>query len=76
MSNKSYTTDVTRLGYTSATSQEGYYTIAIAAPMGSAPVTGYVLTATPTAKGGQDQDSACASMTLASTGARTPSTGW
>ena len=75
ISNKSYTSDVTRLGYASATSQEGYYTLAIAAPTGGTLVTGYVLTATPTTKGGQDQDSACASMTLASTGARTPAAG-
>lgn len=75
ISNRSYATDVTKLGLTSATSQEGYYTIAIAAPTGGTLVTGYVITATPTSKGGQNQDTACPTLTLASTGARTPVSG-
>ena len=75
ISNKSYVSDITKLGYSDANSKEGYYTLAIAAPTGGTLVTGYVVTATPTSKGGQNQDAACPTLTLASSGARTPTSG-
>jgi type IV pilus assembly protein PilE len=50
----------------SHTTSDGYYTIAVAAT-----TTTYTLTATPTTKGGQDEDSHCNQMVLGSNGNKT-----
>lgn len=57
------------LDYPTANSAEGYYTLSIAPLTGATISSGYQLTATPTTKGGQNQDS-CKNLTLDSTGKR------
>ena len=48
------------IGSASPTTADGYYTLALS----SATASGYVVTATPTTKGGQNRDTACAPMVL------------
>lgn len=67
--NKSYATTTGALGR-SATTENGYYVITI--PATSA--TTYTLTAT--AQAPQDQDADCPTLSLTSTGARTPVDCW
>ncbi len=70
--NASYTSDLDNLNI-SDTSPEGYYTIAIS----SANSTSYIITATPTSKGSQNEDSVLV-FRLNSSGQRQfkNSTGW
>lgn len=58
------------LGYASNQSAEGYYTLTIAPASGQTISSSYVLTATPTAKGGQNGDAQCATLTLDAAGAK------
>lgn len=58
------------LGYASNNSPQGYYTLSI--PVGN--TTSYTITATAT--GAQAADSACPSLSLTSTGVKTPTTCW
>ena len=75
---KRYTATFTDLGLAAApTSENGYYTLG--APV--AGVTGslnssFSLSATATALGGQNQDTACATMTYTSDGTKTPAGCW
>lgn len=67
--NKSYTNDMTDLGYAAspAVSPDGYYQIsATGSPGGGPPFTGFTLTAAP--QGAQTSDTRCGSLTLASNG--------
>lgn len=58
----------TGLGAASTTSENGYYTISVAAT----PTT-FTLTATPTATGGQSRDTKCLSLSITNTGTKTVS---
>lgn len=57
------------LDYASADSGNGYYTLSIT-PGVSGIADSYILEATPTSKGGQNEDTECGSLTLDSTGKR------
>ena len=83
-SNKSYTDEVTLLGYTevaakTAASPESYYHLTITAlPAGCVAdndCTAYTLTATAQSLGNQDEDTTCATMTLDHKGRKTPASG-
>ena len=73
--NGAYTTDLTDLGYASASnveSEDGWYQVSVNAATAGCPIaTCYVMTATPQA--GQAPDG---NLTLSSTGQRTPATKW
>jgi len=72
--NKTYTTDITNLGYSAdpAASSEGYYAISVAAATTTCPITScYVLQAVP--QGAQVADG---NLTLSSTGQKLPSDKW
>lgn len=58
------------LGYGTDQSPEGYYTLAAASATGTGKTisNSFVLTATPTTKGAQNDDSKCTTITLDSTG--------
>jgi type IV pilus assembly protein PilE len=78
--NASYTTAITTaspngLGLSSATSKEGYYTMAVSSASG----TGYTLTATAIAGTSQASDSGCTTLTVtvtAGSAANTPADCW
>ena len=85
-SNKSYTRVITDLGYSNAGSNdtlspEQYYLIDITVPadgdacIGTNTCTAFTLRAVAQAKGKQDQDTVCATMTLNHKGAKTPASG-
>ena len=77
MDNKSYTTDMTKLGYGSpAASTDGYYVLSAAACGGGSIATCYVLTATPGTGSPQKDDSKCPSLTLNYMGTRAPTSCW
>ena len=58
------------LGYATNLSPEGYYTLAVTVgPTGNIN-SSFLLTATPTTKGGQNNDTTCAAFTLDSTGVK------
>ena len=66
--NSAYTTDVVGdLDFDPAESENGYYTVIAAGTEQQV-----VLTADVTSKGGQDEDTACTTLTLSTTGAKTP----
>ena len=75
-SNSTYATTFASLGSsTLSTSPVGYYTLALTTPTGNCATTGtpaastansYIITATPTATGGQNQDTSCATIVLTS----------
>lgn len=69
LTNRTYGTDVTVLGFPGGISERGTYTIAVAA----ADATGYTATATPRAGADIDMtvDDRCTSFTITSQGART-----
>lgn len=71
--NNSYTGASFTTLNSSATSQQGYYTLSIAAT-----ATTYTLTATPVATGPQAADTTCGALTLTNTNVKgpTPSTCW
>jgi type IV pilus assembly protein PilE len=62
----------TGLGYTATTTPEGQYTLAIPA----ASATAYTLTATAVAGTSQANDTGCTTLSLLSTGAKTPTQCW
>ncbi len=71
LSNNTYTTDVAALGLSSPyVSDEGYYSVAITA----ADANGY--SATATAQGDQAGDAGCLTISLDSTGLKSPSSCW
>ena len=70
--NDVYTTNTTTLGV-STTSENGYYTLTIAAGHTGDPDTSYAVTATPVGGTSQAGDSACGNYTLNSLGTKTVS---
>lgn len=64
VSNKTYASSVTALGWANTDSPEGYYTIAISGATG----TSFTATATPKAGAAQAGDTKCATMSLAWSG--------
>lgn len=73
--NNAYTTDLTKVGYSSANpaSAEGHYTAAVAAGPSGAIATSYTITVTPVT--GKHKDPECGALTLDSRGAKTQATG-
>ena len=68
--NPQYTTTLSDLKITSATTGNGYYTMALSAN-GAVPLrTDYVLTFTPVAGKGQDKDTGCTSLSVRVSGAQ------
>lgn len=76
--NNSYTNSVGNVG--GANSPEGYYTLAVAIPGDTGCTVGarfycFEVTATPTTLGGQDADTACATLTIDHKGQKTSTGG-
>jgi type IV pilus assembly protein PilE len=78
MDNKTYTTDMKALGYTSspAKSPDEYYLVSTAACASGTIATCFELTAVPPAGGAQEDDDGCTSMKLDSSGSQTPASCW
>ena len=78
MDNKTYTTDLTDLGYADdpADSTDGFYEITAAACTGGVIATCFELTAAPPAGGVQASDTDCDEMKLDSNGLQTPTACW
>ena len=78
MDNKTYTTDLTDLGYADspADSTDGFYQITAAACDGGAITTCFKLTAAPPADGVQASDTDCDEMIMDSNGSQTPAACW
>jgi len=73
-----YTTDISTaagLNMGTTTSKEGYYTLTAAACGGGLIANCYLLTATATTTGGQDNDTDCAIITFSSAGVKSGTTG-
>ena len=76
LDNKTYTTDLTLLGYSSspANSDEGHYQIKVEAATASCPIaTCFLLSAAPQ---GKQTDDTCATLTLNSLGTQAPADCW
>jgi type IV pilus assembly protein PilE len=76
LDNKTYTTDMTDLGYGAATNvdtTDGYYKMTVAASAGCTIASCFTVSAVP--QGGQASDS-CGTLTINSKGAKTPSDCW
>ena len=76
--NNRYTDDLTELGYPAATvrTPEGDYDVRVEPDSVPASGTRFELVAVPVAGGRQANDAECASLSITSTGARTPAACW